>query len=119
MFHSINLGNFTPTAQEMDLAQTMVLYWTNFARQGNPNDFGPSQTLLDWPSYYVDKTTGTKQAQCLRFKTPGNEVGGVHVCVCVCVRLWYSYAHIRREVFFGWFVSVGIRVVFCFLFTMI
>ena len=86
---------------EMDLADNITRYWTNFAHYGNPNgnftaknaentlnsskglgagmsshtllkDKGP--TLPDWPSYYVDKITGTKQAGCMRFRTPMSEV---------------------------------------------
>jgi len=52
----------------------MVKYWTNFARQGNPNEFGANRTLLDWSPVYLDKATGTKQSQCMRFKTPANLV---------------------------------------------
>ena len=93
VFSTLSLGNFTPTALETELAVNMTRYWTNFAKNGNPNDFyetgrssNPSHTLYkgsrvqrlpDWPSYYVDGETGTKNAGCMRFKTPSSEVGSV------------------------------------------
>lgn len=86
VFHTLNMANFTPTAAEMELATNMTRYWTNFARTGNPNDgfhSGSSHTLYksrgvqklpDWPQYYADVKTGTKNAGCMRFKTPSSEV---------------------------------------------
>ncbi|MBN3309874.1 SASB hydrolase, partial [Amia calva] len=35
------------TAEERELSRTMIKYWTNFAKNGNPNGDG----LLDWPTY--------------------------------------------------------------------
>lgn len=103
VFHTLNMANFTPTAIEMELATNMTQYWTNFVKTGNPNGGFmawasqpgtqrgqegsrlSSHTLLkrgrtrvqrlpDWPVYYVDAKTGTKNSACMRFKTPSSEV---------------------------------------------
>ncbi len=88
----------------MELADNITQYWTNFAHYGNPNgDFGGTdprplniprerlspdskvssphplykdkgQRLPDWPLYYVDQAKDTKQAGCMRFRTPMSEV---------------------------------------------
>lgn len=88
VFHTLNIGNFTPTSEEMELAHNMTRYWTNFAHHGNPNDFyqvrsshtiykgtlDSTQRLPDWSSYYVDSKTGTKMSATMQFKTPRSQV---------------------------------------------
>ena len=85
VFHTANMGGLNYTADELVLTNTMVEYWTNFAHQGNPNDFTKMgvaspvghthpKRLLSWPQYYVDTVTGTRKAACMKFKTPQSEV---------------------------------------------
>ena len=41
VFHTASLGGYKFTADEVVLSDTLIRYWTNFARYGNPNgDFG-------------------------------------------------------------------------------
>ena len=41
VFHTASLGGYKFTADEIVLSDTLIHYWTNFARYGNPNgDFG-------------------------------------------------------------------------------
>ena len=37
VFHTATLAGFNYTQAEMELANNMVLYWTNFAHYGDPN----------------------------------------------------------------------------------
>ena len=37
VFHTVNLGGFNFTQAELQLADDMVQYWTNFAHYGDPN----------------------------------------------------------------------------------
>ncbi|NXT22786.1 SASB hydrolase, partial [Syrrhaptes paradoxus] len=39
------------TEEEKNLSRTLMKYWANFARNGNPNGEG----LVDWPSYNLDE----------------------------------------------------------------
>ena len=72
------MGDFKPSPIELNLSSNMTRYWTNFARNGNPNDLADShreeERLPDWPEYYVDEETGTEQASCMKFRTPSSEV---------------------------------------------
>jgi carboxylesterase type B len=62
------------TADETVLSQSLVDYWSNFAKTGNPNrasledDENESSTLLQWPQYSV----GAEQS--MHFATPNNYV---------------------------------------------
>ena len=40
MFHTATLGGFHYTPDELVLSDTLINYWTNFARYGNPNGKG-------------------------------------------------------------------------------
>ena len=107
VFHTLNMANFTPTAAEMDLATNMTRYWTNFAKTGNPNDYFTNmrnwksrgshtlhkagvQRLPDWPPFYASDDTGTKNAGCMRFKTPQSEVSGV-VFLSATPKMWWTH----------------------------
>lgn len=48
VFH--NLGVINPAAEEVRLSDNMLAYWTNFAKQGNPNGDG----LVTWAAYSLD-----------------------------------------------------------------
>ncbi|NXN80744.1 SASB hydrolase, partial [Bombycilla garrulus] len=39
------------TEEEKNLSRTLMKYWTNFARNGNPNGEG----LVEWPSYNLNE----------------------------------------------------------------
>ncbi|NWI25173.1 SASB hydrolase, partial [Sula dactylatra] len=39
------------TEEEKNLSRTLMKYWANFARNGNPNGEG----LVDWPSYNLNE----------------------------------------------------------------
>ncbi|NXR14022.1 SASB hydrolase, partial [Semnornis frantzii] len=39
------------TEEEKNLSRTLMKYWANFARNGNPNGEG----LTEWPSYNLDE----------------------------------------------------------------
>ena len=40
VFHTATLGGFHYTPDELVLSDTLINYWTNFARYGNPNGKG-------------------------------------------------------------------------------
>ena len=40
VFHTATLGGFHYTPHELVLSDTLINYWTNFARYGNPNGKG-------------------------------------------------------------------------------
>lgn len=45
-----NFGLISPTPEERALSETMLAYWTNFARRGDPN----GSVLPLWPTYTLD-----------------------------------------------------------------
>lgn len=45
-----NFGMLNPSSQQRDLATKMLHYWTNFAKNGDPND----SSLPTWPRYTID-----------------------------------------------------------------
>ena len=48
VFHTAILAGYKYTPDEIVLSDTMIHYWTNFARYGNPNgDFGSGSTDTD------------------------------------------------------------------------
>ncbi|NWR37667.1 SASB hydrolase, partial [Tachuris rubrigastra] len=55
------------TEEEKNLSRTLMKYWANFARNGNPNGEG----LVEWPSYnlneeYLQINLKQKKARKLR-----------------------------------------------------
>lgn len=60
-------GNFTFTANEQVLSEQLQIYWTNFAKSGNPNQ--PTVQQLQWPKYSKDEDWPN-----LWFKTPSSAV---------------------------------------------
>ncbi|NXP47605.1 SASB hydrolase, partial [Heliornis fulica] len=57
------------TEEEKNLSRTLMKYWANFARNGNPNGEG----LVDWPSYnlneeYLQINLNQKKARKLKEK---------------------------------------------------
>ena len=64
LFHTAPLGGYNYTAEEEQLSDHMITYWTNLAKYGDPNGAGD----LTWPQY----TYQTKSV--LRFMTPANKV---------------------------------------------
>ncbi|NWH70099.1 SASB hydrolase, partial [Piaya cayana] len=57
------------TEEEKNLSRTLMKYWANFARNGNPNGEG----LVDWPSYnqneeYLEINLKQKKARKLKEK---------------------------------------------------
>jgi len=56
LFHSwaYDDSGFTVTEEEQLLADTMTIYWANFAKTGNPNTPvppNPNSDFIDWPKY--------------------------------------------------------------------
>jgi carboxylesterase type B len=54
VFH--NFANFTPSADEVDLSDQMLAYWTNFVKHGNVNGDASAQgargpSLMPWPVF--------------------------------------------------------------------
>eukprot|EP01114_Cavostelium_apophysatum_P018906 TRINITY_DN5943_c0_g1_i1.p1 TRINITY_DN5943_c0_g1~~TRINITY_DN5943_c0_g1_i1.p1 ORF type:complete len:531 (-),score=98.59 TRINITY_DN5943_c0_g1_i1:27-1619(-) len=49
VFHSATDSGFNYTPEELILTDQMVLYWTNFAKTGNPNSGNAVQ--VQWPQY--------------------------------------------------------------------
>lgn len=55
---------FKPTPDELQLSHEMMAYWTNFAKDGNPN----GGNLTKWPKY---------SNQFISFDTPTNKVHNI------------------------------------------
>lgn len=68
-------------AKERDMADSIMSYWTQFARSGNPNGAG-AQT---WPPY-------DSSDQTLLFNLHNNVAGGVHAQEC---RFWEDLPYLR------------------------
>jgi carboxylesterase type B len=84
VFHTASLGGYKFTADEIVLSDTLIRYWTNFARYGNPNgdfgsvsvdggDIGFKPQKLEWPPYMLP------YREFMHFKTPLSEVRQVQV----------------------------------------
>ena len=59
---------------ERELATQISTYWTNFAKTGNPNDNGSSNSSsIHWPSYKIDEDI------ILRFDVDVDGSGGTRV----------------------------------------
>ncbi|NXA58210.1 SASB hydrolase, partial [Mohoua ochrocephala] len=57
------------TEEEKNLSRTLMKYWANFARNGNPN----GESLVEWPSYnqneeYLQINLQQKKARKLKEK---------------------------------------------------
>jgi carboxylesterase type B len=48
LFNTLQLFNMQPTPQEVQMSNSMIDYWTNFAKTGNPNKPAPVQY---WPQF--------------------------------------------------------------------
>jgi carboxylesterase type B len=71
VFHTAPLAGFNYSQSELELADHMVTYWTNFVHTGNPNGAQDNTTrdLLDWPRY-----DASNSGKSLRFRAPGTDV---------------------------------------------
>jgi carboxylesterase type B len=67
VFQSAKLGNFTITPDELKLSDSLISYWSNFAKSGDPNRGTP--VTLDWPPYKPDSLWPQ-----MFFATPSNSV---------------------------------------------
>jgi para-nitrobenzyl esterase len=76
---SFTRSNFK--AKEQALADSMMNYWAEFARSGNPNGDGPSQ----WPLY-------DQRDQTLIFNLQNSIATGVHAADC---RFWEDLPYLR------------------------
>ncbi|XP_077988429.1 cAMP-regulated D2 protein-like [Glandiceps talaboti] len=71
VFHTASLGGFNFTEEEEVLSKSLMTYWTNFARTGDPSNSGQPITTgemdeaLVWPKYEE-----SSDWQYLRFLTP-------------------------------------------------
>ncbi|KAK3091492.1 hypothetical protein FSP39_020232 [Pinctada imbricata] len=67
VFQSAGLYNYTMTADENVLSDSMIGYWSNFAKSGDPNS---GQTVsVNWPEYSKENNWTH-----MRFRTPANEL---------------------------------------------
>lgn len=67
VFQSTKLGNFTITPAELKLSDSLISYWSNFAKTGDPNRGTP--VTLEWPQYKSDSLWPQ-----MFFATPSNSV---------------------------------------------
>ncbi|XP_062600545.1 cAMP-regulated D2 protein-like [Saccostrea cucullata] len=67
VFQSSKLGNFTITPDEVKLSNSLIAYWSNFAKTGNPNRGAP--VTLQWPIYEPSSLWPQ-----MYFATPSNSV---------------------------------------------
>ena len=51
MFKNLNKADPNVTENDLKMSDTMATYWTNFAKNGNPND----NTLPHWPAFNESK----------------------------------------------------------------
>lgn len=65
MFQSTSAGNYTITHDELNLSNSLIHYWSNFVKNGDPNKGYPMN--LTWPNYSEDSGW-----QYLLFQTPNN-----------------------------------------------
>jgi len=66
VFNSATLANYTYTPEEEILAQSLVNYWTSFARYLDPNFSGKES--LEWPGFQ------SPNFYSMKFSTPNNAV---------------------------------------------
>ncbi len=52
VFNTLGSQGPAPTAQDKALAESIILYWTQFARTGNPN----LESTVLWPEYGTDRS---------------------------------------------------------------
>eukprot|EP00962_Isochrysis_galbana_P041022 scaffold14946_cov125-Isochrysis_galbana.AAC.3 len=65
----------SPRSDEQLLAQTMALYWANFARSGDPNVGGRTSLSATWPRFPDPRSPGHNAPEYLRLDLPALEVG--------------------------------------------
>lgn len=64
MPYTFDVPNTSFTADGRYISQTLIEYWSNFAKTNNPK----TSKEITWPSY------NSKSAQFLRFKKPENKI---------------------------------------------
>lgn len=67
VFQSAKIGNFTMTPDELKLSNSLITYWSNFAKTGDPNRGAP--VTLQWPAFKSDSLWPQ-----MFFATPKNSV---------------------------------------------
>lgn len=53
MFKNLNMSDPNITQDDLKMSETMATYWTNFAKNGHPNN----DTLPNWPAFDNEKPT--------------------------------------------------------------
>ena len=52
MFHTATMAGFNYTPEELELADSMVDYWTNFAHHGDPNGVQATEVGYKYLSFW-------------------------------------------------------------------
>lgn len=54
--------------EEMSLENDLLVYWTNFAKHGNPNGVGINSSVAVWPQYHI--TSSSPNRAVMRLQAP-------------------------------------------------
>jgi carboxylesterase type B len=71
VFKTAELGGFKYTSEEITLTNSLMQYWGNFIKYGNPN--GNQLNLLEWPVYSHENNWPV-----MKLKTPSNEIINIY-----------------------------------------